>query len=274
MKQKIFLISAAILCFTFLSAHNLFIKLDTFFLKPESEVFVSLYNGTFSESEAVLARDRMIDVSVVLAGEAVAHPPKSDWFEKDNQTILKMKTGEPGTGLFGVSTSTRVGQFTPEGFIDNMRHEGLLHVLDERKRAGEEGLAVRKKYSKHVKAIFQVGDKLTDDFNTNLNYPIEFIPVTNPYALQVGDELTVLLLIDGKPAVGEMVYASFNDQYGHADDGTPIDVFQIRTDSKGEVSVNLSEAGHWYFRTVHLDKSTEEDADYISNSAALTFEVK
>ena len=46
------------------------------------------------------------------------------------------------------------------------------------------------------------------------------------------------------------------------------------TNNKGIVTVKITTAGHWYFRTVNLVKSTEIDADYISNSASLTFEVK
>ena len=75
---------------------------------------------------------------------------------------------------------------------------------------GEDLKPARKKYSKHVKAIFQIGDKQTDDYKTVLGYPIEFIPLSNPYTLKIGDELAMKLLINGKPISGEMVYASFN----------------------------------------------------------------
>jgi len=139
---------------------------------------------------------------------------------------------------------------------------------------GEDLKPARKKYSKHVKAIFQIGDKQTDDYKTVLGYPIEFIPLSNPYTLKIGDELAMKLLINRKPISGEMVYASFNDQYVHEKDGTSRDAYKVLTNNKGIVTVKITTAGHWYFRTVNLVKSTEIDADYISNSASLTFEVK
>jgi len=274
MKNRFLLSLIALVSLMVLSSHNLFIKLETFFLDPETETLIYLYNGTFSKSEAILARERMIDVSLINPGEEIVHPPKSSWYEENDQTILKIKTGKEGTGVFGVSTSTRVGKFTAESFINNMKHEGLLQVLEARKKSGEDSQPVKKKYSKHVKAIFQVGTSLSDDYKTVLGYPIELIPMTNPYAIKVGDELSMKLLINGKPVAGEMVYASFNDQHGNAEDGTPLDVFKALTDPNGVVTVKITQAGHWYFRTVHLDKSTETDADYISNSAAITFEVK
>jgi Domain of unknown function (DUF4198) len=273
MKQKISLSLFAFICLFLLSSHDLFIKMDTFYLGSNVETTISLYNGTFGKSEAVLARDRMVDVSLVNPGQKSVHPNKSHWYEENNQTLIKFKTGDNGTGVFGVSTSTRVGDFTPETFISNMKHEGLFDVLEERKKAGEEGNAVKKKYSKHVKAIFQVGRQTSDDYKAVLGYPIEFVPLDNPYSVRIGGELSMQLLIDGKPAAGEMVYASYNDKFGHEND-TALDVYQIKTDKDGIVKIKITERGHWYFRTVNLKKSSEKDADYVSLSASLTFEAR
>jgi Domain of unknown function (DUF4198) len=274
MKQKILLSLIAFISLVVLSSHDLFIKLKSFYLEPETETLIYVFNGTFGKSEAILARDRMIDVSLINPGEKRVHPDKSLWFEENNQTILKIKTGKAGTGVIGISTLPRVNEFTAESFISNMKHEGLLDVLEERKKLGEDSNPVRKKYSKHVKAIYQVGNKQTDDYKTVLGYPIEFVPISNPYTLEIGDELAMKLLINGKPVANEMVYASYNDQYGHEKDGTARDAYQVLTDNEGIVTVKITTAGHWYFRTVNLVKSKAEDADYISISAALTFEIK
>ncbi len=64
---------------------------------------------------------------------------------------------------------------------------------------GELGKDIRERYSKHVRAIFQVGDKLTDDYKLPLGYPVEIIPQQNPYALKAGQTLTVLCTRDGQP---------------------------------------------------------------------------
>jgi Domain of unknown function (DUF4198) len=274
MKQKIQLSLVALISLLVLSSHDLFIKLDSFFLQPKTETLIHVYNGTFGKSEAVLARNRMIDVSLINPGEKAIHPDEKLWFEENNQTILKIKTGKEGTGVLGISTLPRVGDFTPESFISNMKHEGLLKVLEERKKSGKDGNPVKKKYSKHVKAIFQVGTKLSDEYKIVLGYPTEFVPVTNPYALNVGDEFSMKLLIDGKPLAGEMVYASYNDRHGHAEDGSALDAFQVPTNDEGIVKIKITNSGHWYFRTVNLVKSNEDDVDYVSLSASLTFEVK
>lgn len=274
MKQKLIFSLAALLCFVVLSSHDLYIKLKTFYLKPGTETAIYLYNGTFESSEAVVRRHRMSDVSLINPGEKTIHPDSALWFEENKQTVLKIKTGKEGTGLLGVSTLPFVGEFTAQSFADNMKHEGLLHILEARKKSGDDTKPAKKKYSKHVKAIFQVGNKRTDDYKTILTYPIELVPVNNPYSLKSGDQLSILLLINGKPAEGVMVYAGYAGHKGKSNNGLPHDPQQVKTNEKGVVTIKLNKAGHWYVRTVHVTESNDPDADYISNTASLTFEIK
>jgi len=98
--------------------------------------------------------------------------------------------------------------------------------------------------------------------------------MSNPYGLKVGDKLSMKLLIDGKPVAGEMVYASYNNIFGHNKDGSPRDAYKLLTNNEGIVTVKIRTTGHWYFRTVNLVRSTLKDADYVSISGALTFEVR
>ena len=274
MNQKLIFSLVALVGLVVLSSHDLYIKLKSFHLKPGTETAIYLYNGTFEKSEAIVARNRMSDVSLINPGEKATHPDASLWFEENNQTVLKIKTGKEGTGLLGVSTLPKVGDFTAKSFADNMKHEGLLHILEARKKSGDDAKPAKKKYAKHVKTIFQVGNKHSEDFKTVLGYPIELVPVNNPYTLKPGDALSMQLLIGGKPAAGEMVYAGYAGHQGKSKDGLPHDAFQVKTNAKGIVSIKLSKAGHWYFRTVHVTKSNDPDADYISNTATVTFEIK
>lgn len=274
MKQKLILSLVALVCLIVLSSHDLYIKLKSFHLNPGTETAIYLYNGTFEKSEAIVARNRMSDVSLINPGEKAIHPDTALWFEENNQTVLKIKTGKEGTGLLGVSTLPKVGDFTAKSFADNMKHEGLLHILEARKKSGEDTKPAKKKYAKHVKTIFQVGNKQSEDFKTVLGYPIELVPMNNPYSLKSGDALSMQLLIEGKPAAGEMVYAGYAGHQGKSKNGLPHDAFQVKTNTKGIITIKLSKAGHWYFRTVHLTKSNDRDADYISNTASITFEIK
>lgn len=46
------------------------------------------------------------------------------------------------------------------------------------------------RYSKYVKAVFQVSEARTDSFKTALGYPVEITPQQNPYALKGGRHWT------------------------------------------------------------------------------------
>jgi uncharacterized GH25 family protein len=142
--------------------------------------------------------------------------------------------------------------------------------MAERKNKVITDEAAREKYSKHVKAILQVGKDQTDHYSTPLDYPIEFIPLKNPYQLAVGEEISFRLLYLGKPLGNQTVHVSSRSptkEKGNEEKA-------LRTNDKGEVTFTITNAGQWYIATIHMMESDEEAFDYESNWATLTFEVK
>lgn len=274
MKKKVILVFFTVMSLIVLSSHDMFLKLKTYYLQPRTETVVYLYNGTFDKSENAIDEKRMKDVSLVNPGEKVVHPTPEQWTEENKQTLLKIKTGKEGTAVVGLSTQSNMIELSAKDFGEYLKHDGILDVLEARKKSGDETKPAKEKYSKHVKAIFQIGSTLSDEYKTVLGYPIEFVPQVNPYSLKKGGELTVQLLKDEKPLAGELVYASHAAYHGHGDDGTHLEAVKTRTDGKGVVKLKLSETGHWYLRTICMKKSTEAGVDYESNWATLTFEVK
>jgi uncharacterized GH25 family protein len=273
MKRSLVLSAWATLCLVALSSHDMFLRLTSFYVKPNTETQIQLINGTFEKSENVISRDRMQDVSVVSAGKRT-HPGNDMWSEADNITTLKLKTGAAGTYVAGLSTLPKMIELSAKDFADYLVHDGLTDMFEARKKSGEDANGAKEKYSKHVKTFFQVGDKLTDDYKTQLGYPVEFVPVVNPYSVKAGSEIQVQLLKQGKPLAGELVYASYLGYHSHAEDGSHKEAIKTRTDANGMVKVKLDKAGQWYLRTINMVKSTEPGVNYESNWATITFEVK
>ena len=211
-------ISLALAAFVLFSSHVMYLKLDSYFLEPNASVTIQLFNGTFDKSENVIDRDRMLDASLLQNGQRIK-VDDSQWTEKDSVTLLNFQTGEEGTYVAGISTAPRSIEMDAEAFNTYLEHEGILDMITARKKnAGIDSAAVEK-YSKHVKTIFQVGDKKTNDWQTILGYPIEFVPLQNPYDLNTGDELQVKLLRNGKPLANQLVYADFKAaENGHTHD--------------------------------------------------------
>ncbi|MDH3708260.1 MAG: DUF4198 domain-containing protein [Cyclobacteriaceae bacterium] len=273
MKKFTFTLSAILILVT-LSSHDMFLKLKSYYVSADSNIDIHLYNGTFDKSENVITRDRMTDVSMIYPDGTRDRLTNDSWTDQGNITVLSTQTKDPGSYVVGVSTLPKMIELSSEDFNNYLAHDGVMDVLNERKKSGEDQKNAREKYSKHVKAIFQAGASSSGHYKKKLGYPIEFIPVQNPYDLKVNGDLQVQLLSKGQPVSNQLVYASYAGFHGHSDTGGHVEAIKTRTNNKGVATITLSKAGHWYVRAIHMVKSNEEGVDYESNWATLTFEIK
>jgi uncharacterized GH25 family protein len=257
-----------------ISAHDMFLKLETFFLAPGSEATVTLLNGTFERSENVITRDRMIDVSIVGPEAEVIHPDASQWRDVDNAANLDFTTGAAGTYAIGVSTAPNMIELTADEFNEYLLHDGVLDILELRKNRDDLDEPARERYAKHVKAIVQVGDERTAGYDARLGHPVELVPLQNPYDLRPSDTLHVLFLKDGAPMAGQIVYASYAGFEPRAYQRNQREAVETTTDLNGVARIRLDEPGIWYVRLIHMVAVEEPDADYVSNWATLTFEIR
>jgi len=254
---------------TLLLAHDLFLKLDTYFVPPNSAVRVAVLNGTFSTSEGPVTPDRLVDLSLVGPTQRRAIP-RTSWTPSGDSTWLTIRTGAPGTYVIGASLSPRQIALSGEDFNSYLKEDGIPDVLNARTLNGELGTAVRERYQKHVKAVLQVGETRTDAFATVLGYPAELVPLSNPYATRIGDTLAVRALLDGKPVMSQLVIAGGEGER----DGQTIEETWARSDSAGVARFALSEAGKWYIKFIHMVPVTGDSVNYESKWATLTFQVR
>lgn len=250
------------------SAHDLFLKLDTYFLRPNSTATVRLFSGTFYNSEGPVRRARMNDVSVVAPGGAVSRPPEAASRDLAKMSLLNVETGEAGTYVAGISTKPREINLKAAAFNEYLAHDGIPDTLAQRKQNNELKKDVRERYSKHVRAVFQVGERHTDNYKRPLGYPVEIIPQQNPYQLGVGQTIEVLCTLDGKPIPNQFVMAGWEAKRRSKRPLT------ARTNANGIARFELSAAGKWYIKMIHMTPLNEPGVDYESKWASLTFEVK
>ena len=250
------------------SAHDLFLKLDSYFLEPNTRAHVRLLNGTFNRSDGLVARDRFHDISLVAHGDRKTGAESFSWRDEGKTTLMEIQTLEPGTYLVAASTKPREIDLKAAEFNDYLDHDGIPDTLADRRRDGELGKDVRERYSKHVRAIFQVGNKLTDDYKLPLGYPVEIIPQQNPYALKAGQTLTVLCTLDGQPLGNQFVVAGWESVGGKMQSTT------TRTNQSGLAHFKLRAAGNWYVKLIQMSKLADEKLNYESKWATLTFAVR
>lgn len=248
------------------SAHDLFLKLDSYFLSPNSKAIVWVLNGTFQRSDGAVARERLADVSLY----APDRPGTESivWRTEEKTTIMEIPTASAGTYFVGISTKPREIDLKAADFNDYLQHDGIPDILAKRKKDGELSKNVRERYSKHVRAVFQVGDTLSDDYKRPLNYPVEIIPQQNPYSLKLGQTMAVLCLLNGRPLVNQFVIAGWE-----AKDGKLYSV-NTRTNAKGIARFKLTGAGKWFVKMIHMEPSPEQGLNYESKWATLTFEIR
>jgi uncharacterized GH25 family protein len=249
------------------AAHDLFIKMDSYFLHPSTPVEIPIINGTFELSENSITVDRVADVSLVYDGQHRELGTDS-WRAEGDTAFFSLRTGDPGTYVFGASTLPRDFGLDAPDFNEYLAHDGVLDVLVQRALDRELDTDVRERYSKHVKAVLQVGTHRSGGIDVVLGYPAEIVPITNPYEVSVGDEMVVRALVDGEPIAHQLVLA------GGAGAAGPFAEQSGRTDSGGMVSFEMNEAGLWYIKFINMVKTSAEGLDYESKWATLTFEIR
>jgi hypothetical protein len=252
---------------TLLLAHDLFLKLETYFVPPNASIRVAVLNGSFLTSEGPVTPDRLLDLSLVgpVQRRAIA---RTAWKPFGDSTWLTVQTGAAGTYVIGASLSPRQIALTADEFNSYLKEDGIPDILNARTLNGELGVAVRERYQKHVKAVLQVGETRTEAYATVLGYPAEIIPLTNPYAAKIGDTLAVRALVDGKPIVSQMLLS------GGERDGQVIAENWARSDTAGVARFALTEAGKWYIKFIRMVPVSGDSVNYESKWATLTFEVR
>jgi hypothetical protein len=266
-KIPLLILGAVALTAGSVSAHDLFLKLNTYFLPKNATVRVPILNGTFSKSEGVVARDRVAALTLSGPGGSAALDTTAITVRHDTR-FINLRTGEEGTYVLGLSVKPREIDLTGEQFDGYLKEEGMDEILAERTRSGTLGKGVKERYAKHVKAMFQVGATRSDVWSAPLGYTAEIIPLENPYAIKRGATLRFRCLLDGKPAASITVIAG-----GRTPAGARHREIRVRTDGDGVAAVPLVAAGKWYVKFVNARPSTE-GVDYVSQWATLTFELR
>jgi len=270
-RARSYLITFAIIALTAgsLSAHDLFFRLDDFFVSPGVMLKVRALNGTFSTSENSVMRNRLRDLSLVSKGVRT-HPDTTLWAAAGDTSILSIQTSQPGTYVIGASLLPREITLDAKEFNSYLVEDGIPDVLAAREKNKEMTKPATERYSKHIKTIIQVGSTRTGDFSTVLGYPAELVPLDNPYSLRAGGTLRVRAMVDGRAAANQLVVSG-----GRSRTGKRFTEARTRTDASGVARVRLPSTGHWYVKFINMVPFRGgERIDYESKWATLTFGVR
>jgi uncharacterized GH25 family protein len=249
-------------------AHDLFLKLDSFFISVNDKVTIKILNGSFMSSDGAVRYERLADLSLVSPSGTRSKPNEAAFSKDEKTSYLNLQPDQAGNYLVGLSTMTREIDLEAKSFNEYLTEDGIPDTLAERGRDKELDKNVRERYSKHVKTLFQVSNKQTANYKQILGYPVEIVPRNNPYKLKNGDTFEFLCLKDGKPLANQYVMTGY-------DDGTNLRIGEnIRTDKKGIAKVVLNGSGKWYVKFIHMTKLSDPKINYESKWATFTFEIR
>lgn len=96
MKRKSVMALALVLLVTATTGvHDLFMKLDSYFLAPNTRASVRLLNGTFQKSDGLVARDRFRDISLTAPDLSGPISQSVTWRDEGKTTVMDVKTSGP-----------------------------------------------------------------------------------------------------------------------------------------------------------------------------------
>jgi uncharacterized GH25 family protein len=270
MKRRYLLsVACLVVAATAAQAHDLFFRMTNFFVPVNASIRMNVLNGTFSTSENSVTRDRLRDLSVVSpSGRASADT--SLWSAKGDTSAFFLRTTTSGTYVVGASLLPREIALKASDFNTYLETDGIPDVLQARRQSGELNKDVTERYSKHIKAIVQVGNDRTDGFTTVMGYPAELVPLDNPYTLRARSTMRVRAMVDGKPVPNQLIVwgGRFRNE-GRFPQRT------ARTDAEGVARIRLENAGQYFVKFISMvPYSGTEKLDYESKWATLTFELR
>lgn len=269
MKKTIQLLFCLFLIFvTSLSvnAHDYWIAPQNYQPQIGQSVAIKLFVGDhFSEDkERTLSQKMTVDF---LLHNTTTSPTNLIVKEQFSKTpIAHLVANKPGTHV--ISMQRDWAQIEMEGgkFHQYLEHEGLHHIIAQRKKAGESDKPASERYRRYLKSLIVVGGKRTSTWNKQLGHKLEIIPLSDPTVAKPNDTVEFRVLLDNK-VLPNVQLAALGRQAGEVTDIHTI------TGKNGVASLKLPHTGEWLVRLVYLRRCSQKDveADWESFWAALTF---
>ena len=124
-------------------------------------------------------------------------------------------------------------------------------------------------YEKFSKLLLPV-DGNSAGYDKVVGQRLEIVPMSDPFAAKVGDEIEFKVLLDGKPAKFDTIYATYS---GFSDVPTAW-AYTASPVAHGRATVKITSPGFWMVRT--MVKLDEKGAGYegVSLRSILSFPVK
>ena len=259
---------------TMLSAHDFWIVPNAFAVAASGSLEVRGQTGLrFPTSVSAVTPERVAEARLIGAStdERIA-----DLSVAGKSLLLKHRPTNAGQRVVAVALVTRVSRAAPAGL---KRYIGLEGAPELAERYDREGLfakpdSVTQKTTKYAKTIVEVGRGGPRSYTSTAGHALEFVPVTDPSALHVGDTMSVRLLFRGRPLPNAHLHAGAAPEAA-VDDSTALPADwkdqSLTTDGSGVVRVAVDRPGLWNLRTLHAAPAEASSQEWEVAFATIVF---
>lgn len=259
--------AAALGATSMMHAHDFFLVPMSFPFAAGGDVEVLAQSSSrFPTSVGPIAQARIAKAVMIGAeGESAL----TDFAVRGSSLVLRGRPAGTGQRIVAVDLVSRSARQTPSAFLDWLRLEGAAHAATHIAHgASLQGLdSLTRTDTKHAKTIIDVGSGGARSFSRSSGQMIEFIPLSDPAGLRVGDVLRARLTFKGQPLPSIAVHASVPAPADTALKGEP-DV-ELVADASGVVSLPVRKTGLWLIRTIHVVESAR--GQWETHWASLVF---
>lgn len=259
------IVSAIFLCLTLTliaSAHEFWIRPDTFAAKPDAVGRFYLMHGHRFNGECVYRNEPYIERFEVVTDDGIQKV-----LGRHGQPTNAAKLTSSGTNVVVYESREVLSVLPPERFAAYLDEQGLEHIAQEREQRGETQDDGAEVYVRCAKSLVTVSDQSTSEsaglVDRAVGLPLEIVldAIENPTA---GQNIRARVLYEGRPLAQARVVAVAE---ARRDEPTV-----LHTDADGYVTIEIDSAGPWMLTSLHMIRlEAREDADWKSFWASVTF---
>lgn len=181
--------------------------------------------------------------------------------------LLSWMPIQSGAYAIAVQTTPKIIKLEADAFNNYLVSDGLPHIYQMRVKEKSLNQPGVERYSKSPKVLILADDGATGNITKPMGLPLEIVPRSNPFQLEVGNALKVQVLFQNNPL------ADANLGWDHPGKGE-LPAGSVRTDSNGEAYIPISKTGLMTIRLTHMTRPKTAEYEWESFWTTLTFRIQ
>ena len=242
-------------------AQSYFIMPENFYLQKGQKMDIRLLQSDdlTKQSDFKFQADKTAKFELYQGKKKIDLKPTA----RDTGAVISMNAPEDGLALIDLVTTTSSNEMSRSKFLRSLDEGDPDNIAEKVKNSNQ--LYYKETYTSYMKTLFPVEKNSGNVFEKPQGDEFEIVVQQNPYKFNYGDDISALILFQGKPlancevdlfvrTVSSMVFPQ-----------------KLTSDATGLIYLKLSREGIYILRAKHFIVSKDKSADFQSWRATYTF---